>query len=99
MGKRLFLFAAAAAVLASCTESDLTGGTSIASGSSNAIEFSAKTGSTATTRAEVPQNYTSGTIGNSDDNVQGVTDIKKVRFGVFSYYTGANNYDANNVTT
>lgn len=101
MKKTLILMAAASAfVLTGCTESDLSGDTSLAKESaSGAIEFSAKTGNTATTRAVVDKSYSKGTIGNSDNGPKGLTDLKKARFGVFAYYTGAGDYDPSNVVS
>jgi len=100
MGKKLFLFAAAAVALASCTETDLSGDTSLAKEStSDAIQFSASTRNAGVTRAVTDQTYSKGTIGNADNTDQGVTDLKKARFGVFSYYTKDSNYDPTNVAT
>lgn len=93
MKKTLILMAAAASVvLTGCTENDLSGDTSLAKESApSAIEFSAKAGNTATTRAVTAQSYNKGTIGNSD--AEGVTNLTKARFGVFAYYTGSENYN------
>lgn len=89
MGKKLFLFAAAAVALASCTETDLSGDTSLAKEStSDAIQFSAKAGNSGVTRAA----YTSGTIGNDENTTKGITALKDAQFGVFAYYTGAEDY-------
>lgn len=44
------------------------------------------------TRAEVPQGYSTGVIGNGDNTDKGITNITKARFGVFSYYTGTTDY-------
>ncbi len=78
MGKKLFLFAAAAVALASCTETDLSGDTSFAKEStSDAIQFSAKTGNAGTTRAGYAGDLTNETIKNS-----------AAGFGVFAYYSG-----------
>lgn len=89
MGKKLFLFAAAAVALASCTETDLSGDTSFAKEStSDAIQFSAKAGNSGVTRAA----YTSGTIGNDGNTTKGITALKDAQFGVFAYYTGAEDY-------
>lgn len=88
MGKKLFLFAAAAVALASCTETDLSGDTSLAKEStSDAIQFSAKAGNSGVTRA-----YTSGTIGNETQTKRGITDLKEAGFGVFAYFTGNADY-------
>jgi hypothetical protein len=88
MGKKLFLFAAAAVALASCTETDLSGDTSFAKEStSDAIQFSAKAGNSGVTRA-----YEKGTIGNVGNTTKGITDLKEAQFGVFAYYTGADDY-------
>ncbi len=85
MGKKLFLFAAAAVALASCTETDLSGDTSLAKEStSDAIQFSAKAGNSGVTRA-----YTSGTIGNETQAKRGITNLTEAGFGVFAYYTAA----------
>ena len=45
------------------------------------------------TRAVVSQTYNKGTIGNSTNTTEGITDLKNARFGVFAYYTGADAYD------
>ena len=52
---------------------------------------------TAATRAEVPKAYTGGTIGNAD--AENTVDLKKARFGVFSYFTGATDYDRTTPTS
>lgn len=78
MGKKLFLFAAAAVALASCTETDLSGDTSLAKEStSDAIQFSAKAGNSGVTRA------TGGKTGNMTTTV-----LKDANagFGVFAFY-------------
>lgn len=88
MGKKLFLFAAAAVALASCTETDLSGDTSFAKEStSDAIQFSAKAGNSGVTRA-----YEKGTIGNDENTTKGIKALKEAQFGVFAYYTGADDY-------
>lgn len=81
MKKTLILMAAASAfVLTGCTESDLSGDTSLAKESApGAIEFSAKTRNAGETRAA----YEKGPIDNSDTD-QG---LKNAKFGVFSYLT------------
>lgn len=89
MGKKLFLFAAAAAVLVSCTENDLGGDTSFAKEStSDAIQFSAKTRSAGSTRAGVE-----GQI-DTNDKLKGTAEIKTSTtvsgFGVFAYMKGTN---------
>lgn len=79
MKKTLILMAAASAfVLTGCTESDLSGDTSLAKESSSAIEFSAKTRDAGVTRA--------GQVGSMTN-----TSIKDptAGFGVFAYYTGS----------
>lgn len=45
---------------------------------------------TAATRAEVAKAYTGGAIGNAD--AENTVDLKKARFGVFAYSTGADDY-------
>lgn len=87
MGKKLFLFAAAAVALASCTETDLSGDTSFAKEStSDAIQFSAKTRGTGTTR------NTGGIAG--DITTQSLTtgNHKDKGFGVLSYYTNTDTW-------
>ena len=83
MGKKILLVAVAAVatVLVSCTDNDLIGDTSLAKGSSDAIEFSAKTRDVGTTRAGYTGNITN-------------TELKSNSFGVFGYYTsGSSGYD------
>lgn len=81
MKKTLILMAAASAfVLTGCTENDLSGGTSLANGSSSAIEFSANTRNAGTTRAGYAGDLTNTTI---QDPGAG--------FGVFAYYSGNKN--------
>lgn len=99
MGKKLFLFAAAAVALASCTETDLSGDTSFAKEStSDAIQFSAKAGNSGVTRTVTTQDYVKGTIGNADNTNMGITKLASAGFGVFAYYTGANDYVTNPAT-
>jgi len=77
MKKTLILMAAASAfVLTGCTESDLSGDTSLAKESSSAIEFSANTRNAVTTRAGYAGDLTNTTIKN-----------EKAGFGVFAYYS------------
>lgn len=77
MGKKLFLFAAAAVALASCTETDLSGDTSFAKEStSDAIQFSAKAGNSGATRAGKVGSMTNESIKASNAG-----------FGVFAYYS------------
>lgn len=100
MGKKLFLFAAAAVALASCTETDLSGDTSFAKEStSDAIQFSAKAGNSGVTRTVTTQDYVKGTIGNADNTNMGITKLASAGFGVFAYYTGAVDYDTDPVTS
>lgn len=80
-----------------CSQSDSledTGFSTSATSIDNAIQFGTYMGKVGTTRATVSQAYTSGTIGNADNSDQGVTDLKKSRFGVFSYFTGTDDYNA-----
>jgi len=49
-------------------------------------------GKEGTTRTIIDANYDKGTIGNKTDAVQGLTDLKLARFGVFGYFTGAKDY-------
>ncbi|MBR6087055.1 MAG: hypothetical protein IKP84_04100 [Prevotella sp.] len=88
MGKKLFLFAAAAVALASCTETDLSGDTSFAKEStSDAIQFSATTRNTGTTRAGA-----TGTI--TTENLKTTAGaIREAGFGVYALYTGDTNFD------
>lgn len=98
MGKKLFLFAAAAVALASCTETDLSGDTSFAKEStSDAIQFSAKAGNSGVTRAEVAKNYNQGAIGNADGDF--TTSLQKARFGVFAYHTSTGDYNPATVSS
>ena len=98
MGKKLFLFAAAAVALASCTETDLSGDTSFAKEStSDAIQFSAKAGNSGVTRAVVAKNYSQGAIGNADGDF--TTSLQKARFGVFAYHTSTGNYNPATVSS
>ncbi len=89
--------AASAFVLTGCTESDLSGDTSLAKESApSAIEFSAKTRNAGVTRAGTEQSatYTNGAIGNATDATNHITDLKNARFGVFGYYTQTKDYRA-----
>ena len=100
MGKKLFLFAAAAVALASCTETDLSGDSSFAKEStSDAIQFSASTRSAGITRAVTDKTYSSGTIGNETNDTKGIKDLKTARFGVFAYYTGVGEYNPDGVAS
>lgn len=54
----------------------------------NAIQFGTYLGKTGTTRA-----YTAGPIANETNTTKGVTDLKDADFAVFSYFTGATDYD------
>lgn len=77
MKKTLILMAAASAfVLTSCTENDLSGGTSLAKESSSAIEFSANARNAGTTRAGYAGDLTNNSI---KEETAG--------FGVFAYYS------------
>jgi len=79
MKKTLILMAAASAfVLTGCTESDLSGDTSLAKGASSAIEFSAATRNAGTTRAGYAGDLTNTTIKEATAG-----------FGVFAYYSGS----------
>lgn len=83
MGKKLFLFAAAAVALASCTETDLSGDTSFAKEStSDAIQFSAKAGNAGTTRAGVAGTITTASLKTGTHAASG--------FGVMGYQTADN---------
>lgn len=82
MGKKLFLFAAAAVALASCTETDLSGDTSFAKEStSDAIQFSAKTGNAGTTRTGTAGTITTASLKTGTHKDDG--------FGVMGYQTTA----------
>ena len=63
-----------------------------------AIQFGTYLGKEGTTRATIPQTYTTGTIGNKTDAVIGITDLKAAHFGVFGYFTGEKNYRAADYT-
>lgn len=77
MKKNLILMAAASAfVLTSCTENDLSGGTSLAKESSSAIEFSANARNAGTTRAGYAGDLTNNSIKEATAG-----------FGVFAYYS------------
>lgn len=80
MKKTLILMAAASAfVLTGCTESDLSGDTSLAKESApSAIEFSANTRNAGTTRAGYAGDLTNTTIKEATAG-----------FGVFAYYSGS----------
>lgn len=85
MGKKLFLFAAAAVALASCTETDLSGDTSFAKEStSDAIQFSAKTGNAGTTRAGDVGTITTASLKTGAHATSG--------FGVMGYNTGTTDW-------
>ena len=94
----LFFAAAAAMMLASCsekmdfTQADLQ---NAANSPSNEVQFGTYMGRTATTRAATleDQDYDGGAIGNADGDF--TKDLKKARFGVFSYFTGANTWATN----
>ena len=92
MKKTLILMAAASAfVLTGCTESDLSGDTSLAKESApSAIQFSASTRNAGVTRAVTAQAYTSGPIGNVENAANGVKSLAQAQFGVFSYLTKEN---------
>ena len=81
--------AASAFVLTGCTETDLSGDTSLAKESApSAIQFSAKTRGAGVTRGVVtPQNYEKGPIGNEANTANGVKSLAQAQFGVFSYLT------------
>jgi hypothetical protein len=85
----------AGTMLTACTDNEIyTDGPTAAQKATapdNAIAFGTYMGKAAT-RAEVSKAYTSGSIGNADNTTQGVTDLKKARFGVFSYFTGTTDY-------
>lgn len=82
MGKKLFLFAAAAVALASCTETDLSGDTSFAKEStSDAIQFSAKAGNSGVTRAGKEGTITTASLKTGAH--------KDAGFGVMAYQTSA----------
>ena len=84
--------AASAFVLTGCTESDLSGDTSLAKESApSAIEFSASTGNAGVTRAEVAREYDKGAIGNTADG-DFTKSLKQARFGVFAYHTTDGDY-------
>jgi len=91
MKKHLFFAATAALVLASCSSDsvDFTQADVLQAQDDNSVQFDTYMGKTGTTRAEVPQSYSKGAIGNADNAHQGITDLKKARFGVFAYLTTA----------
>lgn len=85
MKKTLILMAAASAfVLTGCTETDLSGDTSLAKESSSAIEFSAKTRNAGATRA------TGGTTGDITTTTLTTGKHKNDGFGVMAYMKGTN---------
>ena len=94
MKKHLFFAATAALVLASCSSDsvDFTQADVLQAQDDNSVQFSTYMGKTGTTRAEVSKSYSQGTIGNADDAVQGITDLKEARFGVFAYQTTSTDY-------
>ena len=85
--KKLFILATAAVALASCSDSDLVG--NIASSQQTeqpqAVEFGTYLGTTATRAA-----YDKGVITNAEYTDE--NSLKNAKFGVFAYYTGAENY-------
>lgn len=101
MGKKLFLFAAAAVALASCTETDLSGDTSLAKESaSDAIQFSAKARSAGSTRAGVLGGITTTDILKGTANTIGANaSTVDVGFGVIAYNTGATEWADNQTST
>lgn len=92
--KKYLFFAAAALALASCSEQvDFTQESlQTQNEGPTAVQFGTYLGSQNMTRATQDQTYTTGPIGNTDDNVNGVTNLTKAQFGVFGYYTGAKDY-------
>jgi len=94
MKKHLFFAATAALVLASCSSDsvDFTQADVLQAQDDNSVQFSTYMGKTGTTRAEVSKSYSQGTIGNADNADQGITDLKKARFGVFAYQTTSTDY-------
>lgn len=91
MGKKLFLFAAAAVALASCTETDLSGDTSFAKEStSDAIQFSAKAGNSGATRAGATGTITTTSLKTGTHNAG---------FGVMGYRMTADWTNEQNTTT
>lgn len=101
MGKKLFLFAAAAVALASCTETDLSGDTSFAKEStSDAIQFSAKARSVGSTRAGVLGGITTTDILKGTATTVGAgASTANVGFGVMAYNTGATEWADNQTST
>lgn len=94
MKKHLFFAATAALVLASCSSDsvDFTQADVLQAQDDNSVQFDTYMGKTGTTRAEVDQTYSKGAIGNADNADQGITDLKKARFGVFAYQTTNTDY-------
>lgn len=80
MKKTLILMAAASAfVLTGCTETDLSGDTSLAKETTSAIQFSAKTRDAGTTRVGIPGIITTTELKTETHKDEG--------FSVFGYYT------------
>ena len=86
--KKLYLFAALAAMLAACSENDLTAEKQAQQTEGQAIAFDAYTNRTTTRAGWVGTVNTAGlqTIANA-------TDLGKSGFGVFGYYTDNASYD------
>ena len=85
--------AASAFVLTGCTETDLSGDTSLAKESTpSAIQFSASTGNAGVTRTVVAQDYQQGAIGNTPDG-DFTKSLKQAHFGVFAYHTMSGEYN------
>jgi len=98
MKKHLFFAATAALALASCSSDsvDFTQADVLQAQDDNSVQFDTYMGKTGTTRAVVDKSYLKGAIGNADG--EGITELKKARFGVFAYQT-TDNYDNTNPTT
>jgi len=94
--KKLFLFAAAALALASCSETDELALNQVAQQSEKGgIQFDVYT-QRAITRAGTPGNAEAGQYGITTQSLK--TGAHKDGFGVFAYYTSNSEYDTNSST-
>ena len=84
--KKVFIFAAIAALFASCSEEQLATQNVQASADDNTVNFSVYT--PRSTRAGIAGDITNANI------MDASTDAGKAGFGVFAYYTPTNQYDA-----
>ena len=90
MKKKLIFAAAAIAMLASCSQNDLEAPVVGQAQQSDAIEFGTYLGKAATSRAGVAGSITTESL---------KTGAHSAGFGVFAYYTGADNYTYSSVKT